>query len=81
MINLLISFVAACAEYQGKGAPNARFVLFRNLCIYHHIPYRVVNRAGARANTLVELRTCYRYFPGCGYGRYNYSRCIEILKS
>lgn len=81
MINLLNSFVTACAEYQGKGAPEARFVLFRNLCIYHHISYRVVNRAGARANILAELRSCYRYFPGCGYGRSNRGRCIEILKS
>lgn len=55
--------------------------LFKNLCEKAGIKYISAGyKPGGKSCTIAELSDRYRVFIRCGYGRYNYAPCFEIMK-
>ena len=58
-----------------------RTELFKALCEKEGIKYNYAGeKPHGKACTVVEMSDRYRVFIRCGYGKYNYAPCFEVLK-
>lgn len=81
MKELLESIASKCKQITGKNQTDRRKELFEDLCKAYDIEFTFVGeRPDGHACRINEMSNCYRFFPRCGYGRYNYSPCYEIKK-
>lgn len=81
MKELLESIASKCKQITGKNQTYRRMKLFEDLCKAHDIEFEFVGeKPDGHACFIKEMSNCYRFFPRCGYGRYNYSPCYKINK-
>lgn len=81
MKELLESIASKCKKIKGKKQTDRRKELFEALCKAYDIEFTFVGeRPDGHACRINEMSKVYRFFPRCGYGRYNYSPCYEIEK-
>lgn len=81
MKELLFKFANECRQITGKNQTELRKQKFEELCKANGVKYTFVGeKPDARACGVNELSNCYRFFPKCGHGRYNYAPCYEIKK-
>lgn len=82
MKELLFKFANECKQITGKNQTELRMKKFEQLCEMNGIKYTFVGeKPDASACGINELSNCYRFFPRCGYSRYNYAPCYEIEKN
>lgn len=81
MKELLKRFAIKCKQIKGKNQTDRRKKLFESMCKAYGIEFEFVGeKPGGKACVIKEMSNCCRFFPRCGYGRYNYSPCYEINK-
>ena len=83
-MNELLNKIAAELSKVGggtKGLVNRRIDLFKALCEKEGIKYDYAGtKPHGKSCTVVEMSDRYRVFIRCGYGKYNYAPCFEVLK-
>lgn len=78
---IIESIASKCKQITGKNQTYRRMELFEALCKAYAIEFEFVGeKPDGKACVIKEMSNCYRFFPRCGYGRYNYSPCYEIEK-
>lgn len=81
MKELLLMFANECRQITGKNQTELRKKKFEELCKANGIKYTFVgNKPDGHACAVIEIKTCYRFFPRCGYGKWNYAPCYEVKK-
>lgn len=83
-MNELLNKIAAELSKVGgstKELAVKRTELFKALCEKEGIKYNYAGeKPHGKACTVVEMSDRYRIFIRCGYGKYNYAPCFEVLK-
>lgn len=83
MNELLNKIAAELGKVGGstKEMTGKRAELFRTLCEKDGIKYNYAGeKPHGKACMVVEMSDRYRVFIRCGYGKYNYAPCFEVLK-
>ena len=83
-MNELLNKIAAELSKVGgstREMTRKRAELFRTLCEKDGIKSNYVGeKPHGKACMVVEMSDRYRVFIRCGYGKYNYAPCFEVLK-
>lgn len=78
---VLRKIAVKCKRINGRNCVEERELEFESLAIYAGLAfYYAGDKPHGKSCMLTEMKNCYRFFIRCGYGRYNYAPCYEILK-